>query len=234
MSLLSLSDIRFRWPNATHDALQIDSLDVQANERVFLYGPSGCGKSTLLSLIVGVVAPQSGKLEMLGQSLAELSSAKRDQFRADHIGYVFQQFNLLPYLSVLQNVTLACQFSKTRTAKAIKRSGTVAQEARRLLNQLQLPGELIDSPVNELSIGQQQRVAAARALIGSPELIIADEPTSALDKVNRQRFMELLLTEIEHAGSSLIMVSHDEQLLEHFQKDIHLPSLNKAVQHGLD
>ncbi|HAU05262.1 MAG TPA: methionine ABC transporter ATP-binding protein, partial [Pseudoalteromonas shioyasakiensis] len=186
---------------------------------------SGCGKSTLLSLLAGVTVPTQGNIELLGKAINQLSNSKRDRFRADHIGYIFQNFNLLPYLSPIENVTLGCQFSKQRQKNALKNSATIAAEASRLLSALGLNDNLQHQAVAKLSIGQQQRVAAARAFIGSPEIIIADEPTSALDTQNRQAFVKLLFEQASAANSTLIFVSHDETLQTLFTRSISLVEL---------
>ena len=232
MTIIDLKQLSFAWPKQSQPALKIDAFRLNAGERLFVYGPSGCGKSTLLSLLAGVVVPQTGQVSIAGQRIEALSAAKRDYFRADHIGLVFQQFNLLPYLNVLDNVTLACDFSRKRVAN-LKRNGVSAQdEARRLLSRLRLPEALWMQSVMNLSIGQQQRVAVARALIGSPALIIADEPTSALDRDSRDQFLQLLMAETEQSGSSLVFVSHDDSLQHFFGCHLHLPSLNRAVSSG--
>ena len=134
------------------------------------------GKSTLLGLLGGVAVPQAGRIELLGQDLAQLGSHARDRFRADHIGFLFQQFNLLPWLSAIDNVLLPCTFSARRKRRA---EPDPRAAAATLLTQLDLDPTLWNRPAAELSVGQQQRVAAARALIGRPEILIADEPTSA-------------------------------------------------------
>lgn len=193
-------------------------LAVDAGKSLFLHGPSGVGKSTLLNLIGGVLLPERGGVELLGQPLGQLSAAGRDAFRADHLGFVFQQFNLIPYLSVLDNVLLPCRFSARRAARA----GDPLAEARRLLGELDLAASLATVPAAELSVGQQQRVAAARALIGRPEIIIADEPTSALDAPRQSAFIDLLLDEAKAAGSTVVFVSHDERLATHFDEKLAL------------
>jgi len=153
---------------------------------------------------------------------------RRDQFRVDHLGVIFQQFNLLQYLSLLENVQLPCWFSRRRRALA----GDVGETTVRLLEELQIPRELFHNAVSALSIGQQQRVAVARALIGRPEIIIADEPTSALDADNRQRFMELLFAEIDRQESTLIFVSHDAYVAEYFPRVIELAEVNEESDIG--
>ncbi|HSW08829.1 ABC transporter ATP-binding protein [Aquabacterium sp.] len=219
---LELHDLRYRWPASTADVLQIDALQVARGERVFVRGPSGCGKSTLLSLIAGVLLADAGSVRLLGQPWSALSAARRDRQRADHLGYIFQQFNLLPYLSVLDNVRLPCRFSALRASRA------PAGSAEQLLERSGLPPSLWRRPAAELSVGQQQRVAAARALIGQPEVVIADEPTSALDEDLREAFMALLLQACHEAGSALVFVSHDSRLAAHFDRQLDLPALNHA------
>jgi len=227
--LLKVENLRFRWPSGPRDVVDIPELSIQQGERVFIKGESGSGKTTLLSLLGGINLPDSGRINLLGTDIGQLKQSHRDQFRADHIGFVFQLFNLIPYLSVIENITLACAFSSQRKAKALVKSSTLEDEAYRLLSHLQLQDRsLLNKPVSDLSVGQQQRVAAARALIGSPELIIADEPTSALDADTREHFLSLLLSECEHSGSTVLFVSHDPSLEKTFDRSIHLNKLNRA------
>ena len=228
--MIEIRDLRFRWPRAGSDCIAIDRLDIAAGQAVFLHGPSGCGKSTLLGLLAGVLVPGSGRVAVLGQDWAALSAARRDAQRADHIGYIFQQFNLLPYLNVLDNVALPCRFSAPRAQRAIAGAGRVEAAAEQLLASVELPRERWHAGAGELSVGQQQRVAAARALIGQPELVIADEPTSALDAALRDGFMDMLLAACKQAGSTLVFVSHDERLAERFDTRLSLPVLNQVRQ----
>lgn len=222
---VSLDGVVFAWPGAAVPCLDIPQLTLAAGERVFLHGPSGSGKSTLLSLIGGVVSPQAGRVAVLGQDLAALRAPARDRFRAAHIGFVFQLFNLLPYLSALDNIVLPCRFSPERAGRV---DGTPADEARRLAARLDLDPALLVRPAAQLSVGQQQRVAAARALIGRPGLIVADEPTSALDADRQRAFVDLLLAECQASGASLLFVSHDARLATRFSRQIELPGLNRA------
>ncbi len=224
--MITLENVLFKWhAKQPEPTINIPKLDIDQGEHVFLHGPSGCGKSTLLSLLAGVTVPTQGNIQLLGKAINQLSNSKRDRFRADHIGYIFQNFNLLPYLSPIENVTLGCQFSKQRQKNALKNSATIAAEASRLLTALGLNNALQHQAVSQLSIGQQQRVAAARAFIGSPEIIIADEPTSALDTQNRQAFVKLLFEQASAANSTLIFVSHDETLQTLFTRSISLVEL---------
>lgn len=228
--MITLTDLVFKWQKQqAKPTLAIASLEIAKGEHVFLHGPSGCGKSTLLSLLAGINRPTSGSLSIFNCELSKLSNSKRDAFRADHIGYIFQNFNLLPYLSPIENVILGCQFSKQRQKKALVNSTTLNQEAARLLNALGLSEKFHQQNVANLSIGQQQRVAAARAFIGSPELIIADEPTSALDTGNRQAFIKLLFEQAQATNSTLIFVSHDEGLQPLFNRNIDLIALQEQV-----
>ena len=228
-ALIELSDVGFAWPGQA-ELLDIPSFTLQRGEILFLKGPSGSGKTTLLGLLGGVQKPGRGSLRLLGQELAQMSSGARDRFRVDHTGYIFQQFNLLPFLSVRENVELPCRFSKTRAARAVDRFGSVAAAAAQLLAHLGLKAELLERRADTLSIGQQQRVAAARALIGQPELVIADEPTSALDHDAREAFLRLLFAECREAGASLLFVSHDQSLAPLFDRDVSLAELNRATR----
>lgn len=225
--MININSLRFAWQK--EPIIHIDALTIQQGQHLFIEGPSGSGKSTLLNLLGGVITPQSGDIEILGQSLNQMSSSQKDAFRANHIGFIFQQFNLIPYLSVLDNITLPCTFSDDRKQKALKRSGSLQKEAMRLLAALGINDKaLIQRSVNELSVGQQQRVAAARAMLGSPDIIIADEPTSALDYDHRQAFIRILFEECEKENITLIFVSHDATLKHHFSHHINLQKLNQV------
>ena len=226
---IEISDLRFSWSPGTA-VLDVPAFRVDSGERVYLRGPSGCGKSTLLGVIGGVLAPQAGSVCLLGQDLGALRPAARDRFRADHVGFIFQLFNLLPFLSVVDNVTLAVAFSGRRRRRA---GGDPRTEARRLLGTLGMGRcALLDRPAAALSIGQQQRVAAARALLGRPEVLIADEPTSALDGEARESFLQLLMQECASAGTTLLYVSHDTSLGRLFDRQLSLPDFNRARPHA--
>lgn len=222
--VIDLRGISFTWPGQAAPCLRLDRFRLDAGEQVFVCGPSGSGKSTLLSMLAGVLAPQQGSLRVLGTAPDALSAPRRDRFRADHIGLIFQQFNLLPYLSVVDNVLLPCRFSRSRRERSAAQGATPQAAAHALLAQLDLPRALWQRAVSRLSVGQQQRVAAARALIGRPRLVLADEPTSALDAPRQQAFMDLLQRECGIAGASLVFVSHDERLATRFQRRLSLPA----------
>ena len=220
-SVLKVKNLSFAWP-ASSFQIGITDLNVKPGEHWMLEGASGSGKSTLLQLLGGVLLPQQGEVNILGQNWAALSAAQRDMRRADHVGFIFQQFNLIPYLSVLDNVLLPCRFS-TRRREEAESGGTLVDEARRLLDALGLGDKgLQERRAGQLSVGQQQRVAAAQALIGKPSLVLADEPTSALDADNRDTFLELLFSEARSANTAIILVSHDTNLRQHFERHLTL------------
>jgi len=228
--LLNVDHLRFHWNRSEAPCIDIEHFEVAAGERIFVHGPSGSGKSTLLGLLGGVLVADRGTVQVtidhVSIGLGQLSSAARDRFRVDHIGFIFQQFNLISYLSVLDNVLLPCRFSARRQ----QRAGTnVRAEAQRLLHALDLAPALMARPVTQLSVGQQQRVAAARALIGRPEVVIADEPTSALDAERQDRFLDLLLQECAASNASLLFVSHDRRLAPHFTREVALHDLNRVA-----
>ena len=226
MSLaIDLRRLRFRYGGGPW-VLDIPELTLERGTRAFLFGPSGSGKTTLLGVLAGVLEAEEGEVRVLGEDLASLSGAQRDAFRAENIGYVFQMFNLIPYLSVLDNIALPARMNAERRAR-LDGAG-VRETAAQLADHLQI-GDLLKKPVTELSVGQQQRVAACRALIGAPELIVADEPTSSLDFDRREAFLQLLFQECERAGATLVFVSHDRTLEGMFSRTISLPDVNKAV-----
>ena len=225
-ALVSARALRYDWGSTP--CLDIPHLDLAPGEQVFLHGPSGSGKSTLLNLLAGVLVPQRGELRVLDTPFSSLHGAARDRFRADHIGLIFQQFNLIPYLSVLDNVMLPCRFSRRRATRA----GTPREAAGQLLTQLDLDTALWTRPATALSVGQQQRVAAARALIGRPELVIADEPTSALDAARQAAFLDLLRRECAASGAALLFVSHDARLAAHFDRTLAMIDINRIDTTG--
>ena len=230
--IIEIRDLVFTWRGQRSPCLDIPHLDVAAGERIFIHGPSGSGKSTLLGLLGGVLVPQRGTIKVLGAELERMPAAARDRFRSDHVGFVFQLFNLVPYLPVIENVVLPCRFSTRRKQQALAAGQSVRAEAMRLLSHLDIDSTLLERPVTELSVGQQQRVAAARALLGRPEIVVADEPTSALDADRQAAFLKLLLQECSDAGATLLFVSHDRRLAGEFSREIALPSINRLRAQG--
>nr|WP_199801566.1 ATP-binding cassette domain-containing protein [Stenotrophomonas maltophilia] len=205
--------------------LDIPRLWVEQGSSVLLRGISGGGKSTLLGLLAGVLLPGKGRVEVAGQALQDMGGAARDRFRADQLGVIFQQFNLLPFLSVRDNIALGLRFSRLRSARI---SGPLDAEIARLLQALQLNPELMQRRAGTLSVGQQQRVAAARALIGRPALLLADEPTSALDREAATAFLKLMSAQCQAAGTTVLVVSHDDSLQPLFDRTIALSQINQA------
>jgi putative ABC transport system ATP-binding protein len=223
--ILRIDALRYRWPGADSLTLDIDSLTLAAGQRLFLRGPSGSGKSTLLAAIAGSVDIDPGCVTVAAIDVGKLSGGARDRFRVDHLGIIFQLFNLLPWLSAVDNVLLPCRFSAARRERAGPNPDATA---RRLLAELGLTETgLVNAPAGQLSVGQQQRVAAARALIGAPALVLADEPTSALDDSARDDFIRLLMAECESAGAALLFVSHDRDLEKHFDRVLELGELHR-------
>jgi putative ABC transport system ATP-binding protein len=232
-SAIRLSGVQFRWRPDAPLIIDIPDFTVQAGERVFVSGPSGSGKTTLLNLLAGIVVPQAGVVEVGGVDLAHMPGPRRDALRADRIGFIFQMFNLLPFLSLVENVRLPCRFSMARRKRAAAAPGGEAAEAGRLLSHMGLADAAAEGrAVAELSTGQQQRVAAARALIGGPSLIVADEPTSALDADAQVAFLELLFDEASKTGAAILFVSHDRRLEAGFDRVVGLAEINRAAGNG--
>jgi putative ABC transport system ATP-binding protein len=223
---IDIQDLEFGWTPQS-PLLSIQRFSVAPGEKVFLKGPSGSGKSTLLGLIGGVLKPRAGTIQLIGTPLETLSASERDRFRGEHIGFIFQMFNLIPYLTVRENVMLPLRFSAARQQRL--NGADVSSEALRLLTALGLTdSQLLNRPVTQLSMGQQQRVAAARALIGRPDLVVADEPTSALDADTRAGFLQLLMSECAAFGTALLFVSHDAALGTLFDRTLSLHDINRV------
>lgn len=214
---LELQNVSFSWHKRQAPILHIAEWKVERGQRIFLHGSSGSGKSTLLSLISGILVPTTGQIRVLGTDLKRIGAMARDRFRARHIGVIFQQFNLLPYLSVETNIELAVKFGK--------RHDITKDAIGDLTERLGLERSILTRQASRLSVGQQQRVAVARALINQPELIIADEPTSALDSDTRDEFMRVLLELAGLHQTTLIFVSHDKSLGHHFDVQLSMHQL---------
>ncbi|WP_171181912.1 ABC transporter ATP-binding protein [Ruegeria sp. HKCCD8929] len=220
-AVLRIADVGFRWLGRAGFSLAVADFSVAEGEAVLLLGESGSGKSTLLSLICGTILPSAGQVHVAGTDIATLSGGKRDRFRAEQIGVIFQQFNLLPFGTVTDNILLPLRFAPERR----KRAGDAKVTALALCTSLGLPDDVVSAKASSLSVGQQQRVAVARALIGQPPLIIADEPTSALDATSQTAFLELLFQQIADSASSLLMVSHDPRLGDRFDRVVRMEDI---------
>ena len=211
-NLISIKNLEYKVGQKINFSLKIKDFKLNKSDSVLIYGESGLGKSTFLNLLSGAVSPQKGNIDILGANITNTSSSIKDKIRGDHFGIVFQTFNLLPYVSVKNNILLGKAYS------SIKQSKSNNNEIKELMDKLALSYEdLINRKAYELSIGQQQRVAVARALIGKPEIILADEPTSALDKNNQKEFINLLFKSLDDNEQGLIMVSHDHKLSNKFK-----------------
>jgi putative ABC transport system ATP-binding protein len=221
---IHLQNVVFGYDRRT-PVLHVEELVVKTGKRVFLYGPSGSGKTTLLGLITGILQPQTGSCKVLGQEMTRMSMSARDQLRGSEIGYIFQSLNLIPYLTVQQNVALPCHIHARRRKNIV--APTVTEEVERLIKRLELDTH-IDRGVKKLSTGQQQRVAIARAIIGKPRLVIADEPTSSLDTDRQQAFLELLFEVCDEAKATLVFVSHDRSLMTRFDEQIALSEVSRV------
>lgn len=221
MTAINIENLEYTWQGESDPILRIPQFVVKTGESVFLRGASGSGKSTLLNLISGILPAAPGCLHVLGTDMAGLSMRKRDAFRAKHIGVVFQQFNLVPFLTVGANLRLAGRF----TSQPQQETKAYSLE---LISALQLKPDVLEKRADRLSIGQQQRVAIARAFINKPEIVLADEPTSALDANSRDQFVELLLSIRQSTGCAVVFVSHDDSLAKFFDTNLALADLNKV------
>ncbi len=227
--MVKIEKLKFKYPSSKNLILDIPQFQMKQGEKIFLYGPSGCGKTTFLEVLAGINNPSDGVVEISGCHLEKLTSSQKDQFRADHMGYIFQSFNLIPYLNVKENITLPLYFSSKKRSHI-----SVADENKVTLDICKFLGieKLLTRPVSELSVGQQQRVAAARAIIGHPSLILADEPTSALDFNHREKFIMLLFALCNQHKTSVLFVSHDRTLEKLFDRSLSLHEINVASDIG--
>ncbi len=227
--LIEIQDLQYKYQNAQDYILSIPRFILEKGERVFLYGPSGSGKTTFLEILAGILKAQKGLVKILGQDISSLSDAQRDQFRGEHFGYIFQSFNLIPYLSVRENIALPIQLNTRRRARI--ESENVDKLIADICDRLGILS-FLDRRVTELSVGQQQRVAVARALVGQPDLILADEPTSSLDMDHREKFLKLLFELCAQYGTSLLFVSHDRSIQHLFSRTVSLGEINKTTVLG--
>ena len=215
-SIVKIESLRFQWSKNNNFKIFVPKLEVGRGKKVLFLGESGSGKTTLLSLICGFLEPFSGSISINDKIISDLTSTNKDAYRSDNIGIIFQQFNLLPYANVIDNIILPLYFSKQRSKKVENKINA----AMNLCDQLRLPESILNQKASNLSVGQQQRVAVARALIGSPSIIVADEPTSSLDTEAQELFLDLMFDQISKNSSTLLMVSHDKSLTNYFDQVI--------------
>jgi len=218
--ILKTSNLKYKFKNGK--TINFPDVSLNPGDKVLINGVSGSGKTTFLNLIAGAIKIQDGEIELESNQYSLMPSSALDRLRANHIGYVFQTLNLIPFLSVLENIALGVKFSTTRSANI----NSIDQEAQRLIESLGLDKSMLNSSVNHLSIGQQQRVAVARALLGKPNLILADEPTSALDVNSTGKFLTELMQTFDPSSQAIMMVSHDLSLAPYFDQVIDFSKAN--------
>jgi putative ABC transport system ATP-binding protein len=220
--MLKLVDIKktYTQPDGSSvPILDVPSFEMSAGEQVALIGPSGCGKTTLLHTIAGIIKPDSGTVTLDGVELTRYTEAARDRIRADKIGYVFQTFNLLPAFSALENVVLGMSFGKRPASKT---------RATELLDQVGL-GHRVHNKPPAMSVGEQQRVAVARALANRPALLLADEPTANVDPANQRAIVQLIRDRCREENVALLMVTHSMEVADQFDRVDQLAELNRVV-----
>ena len=223
---LEIKNLFFEWKEKKKFQLDLKSFKLKKRKKVLILGESGSGKSTLLNIISGIIKPSSGIIKINQINISDLSPKKKDYFRASNIGVIFQQFNLLEYISPLNNILLPCYFTGFKS----KNYNYFHEKAFYLADKLGIKKNILtQNKSKELSVGQKQRIAIIRAIINTPKLILADEPTSALDNKNKIKFIELLFEVCEQERTTLLMVSHDTSLTKHFDDNYLLEGLNKSL-----
>ena len=222
-SIISVYNLQFKYQTSHSGSsakliLNIPSLDFKSGESVFIFGSSGSGKTTFLEILSGVLDSSAGEVLILGQKFHELTRTQKDQFRSQNIGYIFQQFNLIPYLTVKDNILLPFVFNHKKVNLDLY---------QKLLSDLGLV-QYEHHFANQLSVGQQQIVAAARALVIEPKIILADEPTSALDYDHRESFLKIIFQLVQDQKSTLLFVSHDRSIMHMFDRQLNLLDINQV------
>lgn len=225
-TMLALTDVKKSYPQGDGpplEVLDIPKYRINAGEQVVLLGPSGCGKTTTLHIIAGIIQPDSGSVQLDGVELGRYSQAGRDRIRASKLGYVFQTFNLLKGFTALENVMLGMSFAKGKRD---------SKRATELLDKVGLSHRLHHKP-SKMSVGEQQRTAVARALANRPRLILADEPTANVDPENQQRIVDLIRTSCTEEGIALLMVTHNMEVADQFDRVDRLDQVNHVAARRL-
>jgi putative ABC transport system ATP-binding protein len=220
--MLKLSDIKkaYRQPNGeTTRILDVPSYELSEGEQAVLIGPSGCGKTTLLHVIAGITRADSGNVQIDSVNMTDFSESGRDKIRADKLGYVFQTFNLLPGFSALENVLLGMTFASKKISR---------DRARELLDRVGLSHRMKNRPT-ALSVGEQQRVAVARALANKPKVLLADEPTANVDPKNQQQIVDLIRDRCQEENIAMVIVTHSMEVAKQFDRVDRLDELNRVV-----
>ncbi len=211
--MIQLKDLLFRYPQSDFK-LEIDSLVFDVGSKTAIIGPSGFGKTTMLNLLAGILLPEKGEVVIFNEVVNKLGEDQRRNFRIQNIGFIFQDFRLVPYLSVLDNILLPFQINTI-----LKPDKNYISRARELATELGI-GNLIRKYPDKLSHGERQRVAIARALVNEPKVLLADEPTGNLDPDNKIHIKDILFKAVERFDATLITVTHDHEMLDGFDKII--------------
>ncbi len=220
--MIRFRDVRFRYATSSFE-LAVPSLEIQPGERVAIIGPSGSGKTTLLHLMAGIRPPDAGEVQMNDYPIHSMTDSQRRRFRAEHVGLVFQEFELLDYLNVVENILLPYRIHST-----LLLTPPVRQRARELAHSLGLADKLKRAS-RDLSQGERQRVAIARALVTQPEFVLADEPTGNLDPTLKTQVLDLFLDALDHRPATLVMVTHDHSLLDRFHRVLSIDQLTMPI-----
>ena len=220
MAEIKISGLAFRYPGEQAFEMTVSDLHIASGECVAIVGPSGSGKTTLLSLVAGIQLPQKGKIQIGETRVNQLGESDRRAFRIQEVGQVFQAFELLEYLSVVENVLLGSIIDPGIAKDARERAAD-------LLASVGLSHKTHSKPA-QLSHGERQRVAVCRAMLNEPKLLLADEPTGNLDQSNKQKVVDLLIKQAKQHHSTLLMVTHDNSLLDSFERVIDFEDLTGA------
>lgn len=218
--MINIENLKYSYPNSDFN-LAVGTLSIEKGSRTAVIGPSGFGKTTLLNLIAGILQPQRGDVKVNGTNVSQLSDSERRNFRIREVGFVFQDFKLLEYLNVLDNILLP--FRINRSLEISKDVKSVAKDTAASLN---IEDKLRKHP-SRLSHGERQRVAICRALVNKPAIILADEPTGNLDPDNKAHIMQILFDYVDNYNSTLVTVTHDHELLKGFQQIVDFRELGQ-------
>jgi putative ABC transport system ATP-binding protein len=219
--MIAINYLEFAYPSGNF-FLHISEFLVEKHEKVAVIGPSGTGKTTMLNLVAGIIVPGQGTISVNDTVVDQLNDARRRQFRITHIGFVFQDFELLDYLNVYDNI-----LHPYRITKALHLDPPVRQRARMLAEEMGI-GDKLNRRANDLSQGEKQRAAICRALLPQPRLILADEATGNLDPENKTRILDLLFRAVEEHGTTLLAVTHDHELLKRFDRVVDFRDFRKT------